>query len=74
MTRIPRITSKELIKAICKMGFEFQRQTGSHKIYKNNDGLRITVPDHAGKIIHPKIIKTILNDTGITVDEFISLL
>jgi predicted RNA binding protein YcfA (HicA-like mRNA interferase family) len=53
------------------MGFKFQRQTGSHKIYKNSQGTRITVPDHAGKIIHPKIIKTILNDTGMTVNEFI---
>jgi predicted RNA binding protein YcfA (HicA-like mRNA interferase family) len=74
MTRIPRITSKALVKAINKMGFEFQRQSGSHKIYKNSHGIRITVPDHSGKIIHPKIIKTILHDTGITVDEFISYL
>jgi predicted RNA binding protein YcfA (HicA-like mRNA interferase family) len=56
------------------MGFGFQRQSGSHKIYKNCHGIRITVPDHSGKIIHPKIIKTILHDTGITVDEFISYL
>ncbi len=74
MTKIPRITSKELIKAVSRMGFEFQRQTGSHKIFKNADGIRITIPDHAGKIIHPKIVKTILNDSKITVDEFISLL
>ncbi|MFZ8829577.1 MAG: type II toxin-antitoxin system HicA family toxin [Armatimonadota bacterium] len=36
------------------MGFYLARQSGSHKIYKNQEGKRVTVPYHAGKIIHPK--------------------
>ncbi len=74
MTKVPRITAKELISALEKMGFKQIRQAGSHRIFRNNDGVRATAPDHPGKIIHPKIIKTILQDTDLQVEDFIKLI
>jgi len=68
--KLPRVTANEMIKIVEKMGFHFTRQSGSHKIYKNNEGKRVTIAYHTGKILHPKIIKSILNDVGISVDEF----
>ena len=59
-----------MIKIVEKMGFHFMRQSGSHKIYKNNEGKRVTIAYHSGKILHPKIIKSILNDVGISANEF----
>jgi predicted RNA binding protein YcfA (HicA-like mRNA interferase family) len=47
--KLPRVTSAEIIKGLNKAGFILARQSGSHKIYKNPDGLRATVPYHAGK-------------------------
>jgi hypothetical protein len=32
------------------------------------------VPFHAGKILHPKVLKSILTDAGLTVEEFARLL
>jgi predicted RNA binding protein YcfA (HicA-like mRNA interferase family) len=52
------------------LGFRFTRQSGSHKIYKNAEGKRVTISYHGGKILHPKIVRNILVDTGISVDEF----
>jgi len=52
--KLPRVTADETIKALDKAGFFFARQSGSHKIYKNKEGKRTTVPYHAGKILHPK--------------------
>jgi hypothetical protein len=46
------------------------RQSGSHKIYKNQHGKRTTVPYHSGVILHPKILKSILRDADLTVEEF----
>ncbi|MCL1474379.1 type II toxin-antitoxin system HicA family toxin [Argonema antarcticum A004/B2] len=43
-------------------------------MYKNAEGRRVTVPFHSGKILHPKILKSILNDAGLTVEEFVQLL
>ena len=74
MSKVPRITAAKLIKVLERKGFRFTRQEGSHKIFRNEDGVRATVPDHAGKTIHPKIIKTLLVDTGWTLDEFIEAL
>jgi predicted RNA binding protein YcfA (HicA-like mRNA interferase family) len=50
------------------------RQSGSHKIYKNPAGKRVTVAFHAGKTLHPKVLKNILTDAELTVEEFTQLL
>ncbi|MFA5804044.1 MAG: type II toxin-antitoxin system HicA family toxin [Melioribacteraceae bacterium] len=38
--KLPRITASEVIKVLEKAGFSFSRQSGSHKIYKNQQGNR----------------------------------
>ncbi len=68
--KLPRVTPNEMIKIVEKLGFRFSRQSGSHKIYKNDEGKRVTIAYHSGKILHPKIVKSILVDAGISVDEF----
>ena len=69
MSELPKLTAKEIIAALEKAGFIFSRQSGSHKIYKNPKGIRATVPFHNSKILHPKIIKRILDDTGIEIEK-----
>jgi len=72
--KLPRITAAKVIRVIEKRGFVCVRQSGSHKIYKNNEGVRITVPYHSGKIIHPKVLRKILNDAELTMEVFKELL
>ena len=72
--KIPRITAHKAIKVLEKMGFALVRQSGSHKIFKSKDGKRITIPYHSGKILHPKIVKRILEDTDMTVERFMELM
>jgi predicted RNA binding protein YcfA (HicA-like mRNA interferase family) len=67
--KLPRLSASEIIKVLEKSGFVLTRQTGSHKIYKDSEGKRTTVPFHSGKILHPKILKSILNDADLTVEE-----
>ncbi len=68
--KLPRVTANEIIKIVEKLGFRFSRQSGSHKIYKNDEGKRVTIAYHSGKILHPKVVKSILVDAGLSVDEF----
>jgi len=70
MSKPPRVTAKEIISILEKAGFHCVRQSGSHKIYKNKDGCRVTVPFHAGKILHPKILKNIIKDAGLSENDF----
>ncbi len=75
MTRLPRITAKELIRVLKKLGFYKHHQVGSHIAFKNSDGTkRIVIPSHAGQIITPKTLKAILKDAGLSVDDLVNLL
>ena len=68
--KLPRITAGEAIKALEKAGFFLARQSGSHKIYKNREGKRVTIPYHSGKILHPKVLSSILKDADLTLEKF----
>jgi predicted RNA binding protein YcfA (HicA-like mRNA interferase family) len=72
--KLPRVTAAEAIKVLERAGFSFSRQSGSHKIYKNREGRRATVPYHSGKILHPKVLASILRDADLTIEKFINLL
>jgi len=74
MERLPRITAVEVIKVIKRAGFFLARQSGSHKIFKNEAGKRVTVPYHKGKIIHLKVLLSILRDADLSVEKFNKLL
>ena len=68
--KAPRITAAQVIRVLERRGFTLSRQSGSHQIYKNAEGKRVTVPFHSGKTLHPKLFKSILHDAGLTIEEF----
>jgi predicted RNA binding protein YcfA (HicA-like mRNA interferase family) len=74
MPKLPRVTARQIIAALEKKGFSLTRQSGSHKIYRNADGKRVTVPFHAQKILHPKLLKSIMRDAEMGPGELEKLL
>ena len=68
--KLPRVSAADVIKVLERAGFSFSRQSGSHKIYKNKEGRRATIPYHSGKILHPKLLASILRDADSTVERF----
>ena len=72
--KLPRVTPAEAIKVLECAGFLLGRQSGSHKIYKNKEGKRVTVPYHAGRTLHPKVLQSIMRDANLTVEMFKKLL
>jgi predicted RNA binding protein YcfA (HicA-like mRNA interferase family) len=72
--KLPRVTADEVTKVLEKLGFSFSRQSGSHKIYKNLQGKRVTIPYHKGKVLHPKVLRSILKDAELSPGEFLKLL
>lgn len=67
--RVPRVTAREIIRVLERRGFSLSRSSGSHHIYKDAAGRRATVPVHVGKILHPKVLQSILNDADMTADD-----
>ena len=61
--KLPRLTAKEAEKILLESGFVHIRTKGSHKIYKKGNE-RFVIPFHKGKILHPKIIKSLFDLIG----------
>jgi len=53
-----------------RLGFELQRQSGSHERWVHPDGRAVTIPDHGGREIGPPLFNRILEQLGIGVKEF----
>jgi len=64
------VNAKELIRELEKKGFRFSRQSGSHAIYANNEGTKVTIPIHGKKDIGKGLLKQIMKDAGITNEDF----
>lgn len=60
MPKLPRLTAQQAEKMLLDAGFELIRVRGSHHIYKRASG-RVVVPHHSGQILHPKIVKQVID-------------
>jgi predicted RNA binding protein YcfA (HicA-like mRNA interferase family) len=73
MTTLPRLTGQECIRVLVKAGFIIKRQSGSHVILRRNSPFaQLVVPDH--KELDRGTLRAIIRQSGMTVDEFVSLL
>ncbi len=71
MTRLPRLKGKELVRLLEKLGFELIRTRGSHVILRHPDGRVTTVPVHSGETIGPGLLRSILRDVEISLEELL---
>jgi predicted RNA binding protein YcfA (HicA-like mRNA interferase family) len=69
----PRITARQIVSVLEKLGFVFSRQSGSHKIYFHADGRRVVVPMHSTVILNPKTLKSIQRDANLSNDDLKAL-
>ncbi len=74
MTTLPRISGREVVKALKQLGYKKDRQKGSHIVLRQKIAphRRVTVPDH--KEVAKGTLRAIIRETGLTVEEFIDLL
>jgi predicted RNA binding protein YcfA (HicA-like mRNA interferase family) len=74
MPKLPRLTARQIIAVLEKLGFTLSRQSGSHRIYRNVTGKRVTIPFHGSKVLHPKVLRSVLRDAGLTPEDLEKLL
>ena len=74
MTKLPTVPSGELIQALERGGFEQVRQRGSHARLRHPEGRVVTVPVHSGKEVGKGLLRKILRDAELTVDDLLDLL
>lgn len=71
MPKLPVVSGRELIKILNKLGYREVRQRGIHIRLSCFGKKSITVPNY--KIIDASLLKKILRDTELTVEDFIKL-
>ena len=74
MSRLPRLTGTEVVRALQKARFEVVRQRGSHIYMRHADGRATVVPVHKGEDLGPGILSKILRDAELSRQEFRKLL
>ena len=71
MSKLPVVTARQLIKVAEKLGFEFDRQKGSHAVYvRLSDKRRIVIPVHKGRDLKPGTLRGLIDDMGLSVEQF----
>jgi predicted RNA binding protein YcfA (HicA-like mRNA interferase family) len=68
------VRSAHLIRALEKAGFRQLRQRGSHVRLAHPDGRIVTVPVHAGQDVGKGLLRKILRDSELTVEQLLALL
>jgi predicted RNA binding protein YcfA (HicA-like mRNA interferase family) len=74
VTRLPRLTGREVITALRKAGFEVARVKGSHHFLRHPDGRATVVPVDSGETIGPGLLAAILRDCDVNREGFAALL
>ena len=74
MRKLPLLSGNEVCKALAKIGYRVDHQTGSHFILRNEipPYRRLTVPSH--KEIAKGTLRAIIRQAGLTLEEFNALL
>ena len=70
MTRLPRVNGKDVVKALERVGFRIERTRGSHVFLKHPDGRATSVPVHSRETIGPGLMRAILREVELTIQEF----
>ncbi len=72
MSRLPMISGDQFVKAMRKAGYELDRTKGSHMILLHPSRQRLSVPWH--RELGRGILRRIIEEAGLTRDEFLALL
>ena len=74
MPKLPVVSGIDVVKALAKVGYELDHQTGSHMILRHRElpHRRLTVPRH--RELAKGTLRAIIRDAGLTIEEFLRLL
>ena len=74
MPKLPAVSGIEVVKALAKIGYDVDHQTGSHMILRQREAphRRLSVPRHSE--LAKGTLRAIIRQAGLSVEEFLGLL
>lgn len=67
MTRLPRLSAREVARNLYRLCFKKERQKGSHLRLSRSTGEKVTLPVHGDQELSPGVIKQVI---GLLEDRF----
>jgi predicted RNA binding protein YcfA (HicA-like mRNA interferase family) len=75
VAKLPSLTARKIVRALKRAGFIEDRQKGSHLVLiQPQTKARTVVPVHPGRTIKEPLLRAIVRDANLSIDEFIKLL
>ena len=74
MTKLRVVPYRKLRKVAESAGFRWIRCVGSHNVFQNPEGVTVVMPDHGSEVIVRPLLRKILRDMGLSVDEYHEIL
>lgn len=73
MSKLPRVSGRDCMRALERAGFYRRRQQGSHVVMRRDEPFaQVVVPDHDE--LDRGTLRAILRHAGLSVEEFLRLL
>jgi predicted RNA binding protein YcfA (HicA-like mRNA interferase family) len=70
MSKLRLIDALTMEKLLLRLGFLKTRQKGSHAFYRHADGRTTTIPFHGAKNLPRPLIREILNEIRVSIDDY----
>jgi predicted RNA binding protein YcfA (HicA-like mRNA interferase family) len=70
VSKLKLVDARTMEKLLLRMGFKKVRQKGSHAFYRHPDGRTTTVPHHKARVLARPLIREILREIEITIDDY----
>ncbi len=71
MAHLGPLPARKVFRALQALGFQMVRQKGSHVLFQHPDGRATVVPNHPTKEIHRGLLRQIIQDADVSVEEFL---
>jgi len=73
MGRMAQIAAARLLRALGRLGWTVDRQSGSHVVLVKPGRLPVTVPMHRGKTLKEGTARAILKQAGVSEQDFFAV-
>lgn len=70
MSRLKLLPYRDLAQIAEMAGFQWVRCQGSHNTFRAPDGRVVVIPDHGRQDIVRPLLRKIIRDMGLSVDEY----
>lgn len=72
--RLRVVPYRDLRRVAELAGFEWKRREGSHNTFVGPRGQTVIIPDHGGDVIVRSLLRKIIRDLGLTIEQYNELL